>query len=147
MALRVDGEVYANLFTGDGSGLRNLSNDSKWAGITTYYPIGLAGVGVGTTAPDVNYSLTVGSPGTGKTDLFVYNKAVFAGQVEFTTGSGLEINTGVSSIRTVYRFDHPSGQINAGIVTTTSIVVNTDTLVSSGTSIGIGTTANARFGH
>lgn len=141
VALRVDGEVYANLFTGDGSGLRNLSNDSKWAGITTYYPIGLAGVGVGTTAPDVNYSLTVGSPGTGKTDLFVYNKAVFAGQVEFTTGSGLEINTGVSSIRTVYRFDHPSGQINAGIVTTTSIVVNTDTLVSSGTSIGIGTTA------
>ena len=49
VALRVDGEVYANLFTGDGSGLRNLSNDSKWAGITTYYPIGLAGVGVGTT--------------------------------------------------------------------------------------------------
>ena len=38
-----------------------------------------AGVGVGTTPPDVNYSLTVGSPGTGKTDLFVYNKAVFAG--------------------------------------------------------------------
>ena len=30
VALRVDGEVYANLFTGDGSGLRNLSNDSKW---------------------------------------------------------------------------------------------------------------------
>ena len=28
VALRVDGEVYANLFTGDGSGLRNL-NDSK----------------------------------------------------------------------------------------------------------------------
>lgn len=141
VALRVDGEVFANLFTGDGSGLRNLSNDSKWAGITTYYPIGLAGVGVGTTAPDVNFSLTVGSPGTGKTDLFVHNKAVFAGQVEFTTGSGLEINTGVTSIRTVYRFDHPSGQIKAGIVTTTSLAVNTDTLVSSGTSIGIGTTA------
>ena len=94
----------------------------------------------------MNYSLTVGSPGTGKTDLFVYNKSVFSGQVEFTTGSGLEINTGVS-IRTVYRFDHPSGQINAGIVTTTSIVVNTDTLVSSGTSIGIGTTHKCRFGH
>ena len=43
----------------------------------------------------MNYSLTVGSPGTGKTDLFVYNKSVFSGQVEFTTGSGLEINTGV----------------------------------------------------
>ena len=139
MALRVDGEVYANLFTGDGSGLRNLSNDSKWAGITTYYPIGL-GVGVGTTAPDVNYSLTVGSPGTGKTDLFVYNKSVFSGQVEFTTGSGLEINTGVSTSEQFTDLITPVVK-STGIVTTTSIVVNTDTLVSSGTSIGIGTTA------
>ncbi len=63
---------------GDGSGLFNLSNDSLMQGVQTglgtgIHPINNLNVGIGTTVFDTTFTLHVGSPGTGKTDLLVNN--------------------------------------------------------------------------
>ena len=52
----ITGSVVATAFTGDGSGLTNLANDSRWEGVhagvgTGIYPTDLLNVGIGTTSP------------------------------------------------------------------------------------------------
>ena len=80
----------ATSFKGDGSALTNLDNDSQWSNSgglgTGIYPQNLKRVGIGTTVP--HYNLDVGTTGTGTTDIYVRNTAIFAG---FTTTKDLQV--------------------------------------------------------
>jgi hypothetical protein len=66
--LKVDGVVVATAFTGDGSGLTNLQNDSLFKGVqsglgTGIHPIDNKNVGFGTTAFGTEYTVKIGSLG------------------------------------------------------------------------------------
>jgi hypothetical protein len=137
--LRVEGGIRANSFTGDGSGLFNLQNDSAWEGTTSIYPIDNKIVGIGSTVPNADYKLHVGTPGTGGTDLYVANESIFDGIVRINGGATV---SGVIT-STNFRLDGSSSVINAGIITASTIQVGTgSTLFSAtGSGVGIGTTA------
>ena len=140
----VTGAVVAAAFTGDGSGLTNLSNDSLFntvdSGIGTgIFPVNLLNVGIGTTRPDQNADLTVGAVGSSGTSLLVNGNARISGILTVS-------NVFVSGIVTATNFDinSSSGQITAGIVTATNLHVGTagtiiTTQVGFG-SVGIGST-------
>ena len=132
----IGGTVTANKFIGDGSGLTNLANDSLWSstasGIGTgIYPNDLIRVGIGTSVP--KYTLELGTAGTGNTDVYVNNTAIFAG---FTTTKDVFVGGAITA--TSYRLDSISSNIRAGIVTTTTLVVGT-AVSTSGTQVGFGT--------
>ena len=140
----VTGAVVAAAFTGDGSGLTNLSNDSLFntvdSGIGTgIFPVNLLNVGIGTTRPDQNADLTVGAVGSSGTSLLVNGNARISGILTVS-------NVFVSGIVTATNFNinSSSGQITAGIVTATNLHVGTagtiiTTQVGFG-SVGIGST-------
>ena len=141
--LRVEGGIRANSFTGDGSGLVNLVNDSLWAGVaaglgTGLYPIDNLNVGIGTTFPDNNYSLDVGTAGVGGTDLRVQNQSQFVGTVKITSAEVTGIITALN-----YDLDNSTnGRINAGVVTSTTLRVGTaGTILSATSGVGIGTSS------
>jgi len=132
----IGGTVTANKFIGDGSGLINLANDSLWSstasGIGTgIYPNNLIRVGIGTSVP--KYTLELGTAGTGNTDVYVNNTAIFAG---FTTTKDVFVGGAITA--TSYRFDSTSSNIRAGIVTATTLVVGT-AVSTFGTQVGFGT--------
>ena len=141
----VTGAVVAAAFTGDGSGLTNLQNDSLFntvdSGIGTgIYPVDLIQVGIGTTRPDQNADLTVGAVGASGTTLLVRSEARFSGIV---TANDVTV-TGFSTIAGNYNINNTSGQITAGIITSTKLHVGTGgtiitTQVGFG-SVGIGST-------
>ena len=141
----VTGAVVAAAFTGDGSGLTNLQNDSLFntvdAGIGTgLYPVELLQVGIGTTRPDQNADLTVGAVGASGTTLLVRSEARFSGII---TANNVTV-TGFSTVVGNYNINNSSGQIRAGIITTTNLHVGAagtiiTTQVGFG-SVGIGTT-------
>ena len=135
--LRVDGVVVATAFTGDGSGLTNIQNDSLWAGISTIYPINNKIVGIGTTFPSTEFKLSVGTPGTGGTDLYVANDAYLQGIITINSGAVL---SGVTTA-TGFRLDSSSGSINAGVVTATTLDVNNsgDKITVNSSGVGVGT--------
>ena len=135
--VRVEGVIVATAFTGDGSGLTNLQNDSLWAGISTIYPINNKIVGIGTTFPSTEFKLSVGTPGTGGTDLYVANDAYFQEIVTINSGAVL---SGVTTA-TGFRLDSSSGSINAGIITATTLDVNSsgDKLTVNSSGVGVGT--------
>ena len=137
--LNVNGTINAISYSGDGSGLTNLAvAGSGWSPV----PIGLgtgiystvSRVGVGTTVP--HYNLHLGRVGTGGTDLYVTNQSVFNGQV--TTQN---ISVGGILTSTSYRLAGGTGTINAGIVTTSTLVVGSGgtVITTNSTSVGIGT--------
>ena len=142
---RFSGSVVATAFTGDGSGLTNLSNDSRWGTVasglgTGIYPNDLLNVGIGTTRPLDNVDLTVGAVGSSGTTLHVYSEAKFAGIV---TTNNLTV-AGFTTVVGDYDIQNSSGEITAGIVTATTLNVGAagtiiTTLVGSG-SVGIGST-------
>lgn len=136
--LRVEGTIVATAFTGDGSGLTNLQNDSLWAGISTIYPINNKIVGIGTTFPSTEFKLSVGTPGTGGTDLYVANDAYLQGIITINSGA---VISGVTTA-TGFRLDSSSGSINAGVVTATTLDVNNsgDKITVNSSGVGIGTT-------
>ena len=134
--VNVVGVVTAASFTGDGSGLSNLANDSLWTSVasglgTGVYPNDLMRVGIGTTVP--RYNLELGAPGTGRTDLYVNNKTILAG---FTTT--VDLTVGGTLTATSYRLDSSTSNIRAGIVTATTLVVGT-AVSTSGSNVGFGT--------
>ena len=139
----VTGAVVAAAFTGDGSGLTNLQNDSLFstAGVGTgIFPVNLLQVGIGTTRPDQNADLTVGAVGASGTTLLVRSEARFSGIV---TANDVTV-TGFSTIAGNYNINNSSGQITAGIITSTNLHVGTGgtiitTQVGFG-SVGIGST-------
>ena len=142
---RFSGSIVATAFTGDGSGLTNLANDSRWGTVasglgTGIYPNDLLNVGIGTTRPLDDIDLTVGAVGASGTSLFVHGNANVSG---FITCNNLF----VSGIVTAANFDinnSSTGQITAGIITTGTLHVGTagtiiTTQVGFG-SVGIGST-------
>ena len=141
--LRVEGGIRANSFTGDGSALFNLQNDSLWAGVevglgTGIYTIDNLNVGIGTTIPDNNYNLDVGLVGAGGTALIVRNESQFQGTVKISSAN-------VSGIITASGFDlddSSSGRVTAGVVTSTTLRVGTaGTILSATSGVGIGTSS------
>ena len=133
-------------FTGDGSGLTNLANDTLFetaaSGIATgIFPVNLLNVGIGTTRPDTNIDLTVGAVGASGTTLVVRSEARFSGIV---TANDVTV-TGFSTVVGNYNnINNSSGQITAGIVTSTTLNVGAagtiiTTQVGFG-SVGIGST-------
>jgi len=135
--LNVDGYVVALGFTGDGSGLTNLQNDSAWAGISTIYPIDNKSVGIGTTFPSTDYKLSVGTPGTGGTDLYVANDTQIDGVVTLNGGANV---TGIVTV-TSFNMNDSSGTLTAGIITATTLDVNSsgDKLTVNSSGVGVGT--------
>ena len=133
----VTGAVVAAAFTGDGSGLTNLQNDSLFstAGVGTgIFPVNLLNVGIGTTRPDQNADLTVGAVGSSGTSLLVNGNANITGILTVS-------NVFVSGIVTATNFDINSsdGLINAGIVTTTVLNVGIGgTIITTVDSVGVG---------
>jgi hypothetical protein len=135
------GTVTATSFVGDGSGLINLNNDSKWAGVdvglgTGIYNTNLLNVGIGTSVP--RFNLEVGTIGAGGTSLWVNNGARFDNYL-----SANDVNiTGIITASS-YRFNGGTGTINAGIVTTTTLIVGSGgtALTNVGLNVGIGTAA------
>ena len=130
------GTVTATSFIGDGSQLTNLQTDSLWKGTasglgTGIYPNNLTRVGIGTSVPQ--FTLDVGTTGTGSTDLYVRNTSVLAG---FTTTKDVMVGGAITA--TSYRLDSSSSNIRAGIITATTLVVGT-AVSTSGTQVGFGT--------
>ena len=81
---RFSGSVVATAFTGDGSGLTGLLNDSLFSGVsaglgTGIHPVDNLNVGIGTTRPLDNVNLTVGAVGSSGTTMHVFSEAKFAG--------------------------------------------------------------------
>ena len=133
--LRVNGTIFGS-FVGDGSSLTNLPTDSLWnldAG--KVYPISNRNVGIGTTAQTGDYSLELGSVGTGKTDLFVRNKSRFVGDVNIEGAATVSGKLTSSS----FDLDDTSGDIRTGIITTTTLKVGTSNLIAGTSGVGVGT--------
>ena len=132
------GTVTATSFVGNGAALTNLNVAATgWTNISGgIYNTALNNVGIGTSVPGFN--LEVGSPGTGGTSLWVNNGARF----DYLNASNVNI-TGIITASS-YRFNGGTGSINAGIVTTGTIVVGTAGTAITTTSsqlVGVGTAA------
>ena len=142
---RFSGSVVATAFTGDGSGLTNLQNDSLFGTVpsgigTGISPLNVLNVGIGTTRPLDNVNLTVGAVGSSGTTMHVFSEAKFVG---IATVNDLTV-AGFSTVVGNFNIQNSSGQITAGIVTATTLNVGTagtiiTTQVGFG-SVGIGST-------
>ncbi len=132
----INGTASADYFSGDGSLLTNLNIAATgWVGVAAglgtgiYSPQGR--VGIGTSVP--LYVLHVGQPGSGNTDLYVENTAVFNGQTQLDNADVTGIITASS-----FRLAGGTGTINAGIITSSTLVVG-DVITTNSTSVGVGT--------
>ena len=142
---RFSGSIVATAFTGDGSGLSNLQNDSLFGTVpsgigTGISPLNVLNVGIGTTRPLDNVNLTVGAVGSSGTTMHVFSEAKFVG---IATVNDLTV-AGFSTVVGNFNIQNSSGQITAGIVTATTLNVGTagtiiTTQVGFG-SVGIGST-------
>ena len=134
------GSIVATAFTGDGSGLTNLANDSLFAAVpsgigTGISPIGALNVGIGTTRPLDDVNLTVGAVGYAGTSMHVFSEAKFAG---IATVNNLTV-TGFSTVVGNFDIQNSSGQITAGVITSTTLNVGTGgTVVTVLNSVGVG---------
>jgi hypothetical protein len=135
---RFSGSIVATAFTGDGSGLTNLQNDSLFSTVsaglgTGIHPISNLNVGIGTTRPLDDINLTVGAVGASGTSLFVHGNANISGVLTCS-------NVFVSGIVTATNFDinSSSGLINAGIITTGTLNVGTGgTIITTSNAVGV----------
>ena len=137
---RFSGSIVATAFTGDGSGLTNLANDSLFAAVpsgigTGISPIDNLNVGIGTTRPLDDVNLTVGAVGSSGTSMHVFSEAKFAG---IATVNNLTV-TGFSTVVGNFDIQNSSGQITAGVITSTTLNVGTGgTVVTVLNSVGVG---------
>ena len=136
--INVSGVVTATKFDGDGSLLTSVNvSAAGWTNITGATPIlyntDLNEVGIGTSVA-TGSKVTIGAVGASGTSLFVNGEARFAGIV---TANNVTI-TGFTTITGDYAIENTSGQITAGIVTTTDLVIGT-ALTTTSNKIGIGT--------
>ena len=150
--LQVEGAVVATAFTGDGSGLTNISNDSLWAtaGLGTgIHPINNLKVGIGTTQPTIGAQLEVGTPhvsGLGTFSLYSNNMSQFI-ETSFFKGDLIVPSSGGSGILSAtgsYNLDGVQSVVRVGVITAqTSLQVGISNTVAylSDTGVGIGTTA------
>ena len=150
--LNVTGICSAAFLVGDGSDITNLNAAAiGWSPVKDPTGVGQTGifnaasgkinearVGIGTSVPQ--YNLDLGSPGTGRTDLYVRNKAIVVGQFD-----PRDVN--VSGVLTCdgmgYRLDATSqGWVQAGVVTAYSKLQagsSSSKFIFDGTNLGIGT--------
>jgi hypothetical protein len=128
------GTVTATSFVGDGSGLTGIGSQA-WSVVSGgLFNTTLTNVGIGTTV--IGFNLEVGSIGAGGTSLRVNNGARF----DYLDANNVSI-TGIITASS-YRFNGGTGSVNAGIVTTGTLVVGTAGTVITTTSsqlVGIGT--------
>ena len=137
--VNISGVATATRFVGDGSLLSNVNvSAAGWTNITgsdvILYNTDLNEVGIGTSV-GTGSNVTIGVSGTSETSLFVNGKSNFVGIV---TAADVTI-TGFTTVTGDYDIQNASGQITAGIITTTNLSVGTFEIV--GNQIGIGTTA------
>jgi hypothetical protein len=130
------GDVYGSVFYGDGSGLVNLNAAALgWTQIPGgIYNTALNLVGIGTTTP--RFNLEVGAVGTGGTSLWVNNTARF----DNTLSANNVTITGIITASS-FNFTGGTGTVNAGIVTTGTLVVGSGgtAITTVGPNVGIGT--------
>ena len=133
----ISGNVYGGVYYGDGSGLTNISAPSSgWTQISGgIYNTALNNVGIGTSVP--RFKLEVGAAGAGGTSLWVNNQ----GRFNDSLSANHVIITGIITASS-YNLNGGTGTINAGIVTTATLVVGTGgtVITTNTTSVGIGTT-------
>ena len=131
------GTLTATSFVGNGSGLFGVTVPAAgWTQISGgIYNTALNNVGIGTSVP--RFNLEVGAIGAGGTSLLVNNTARF----DNTLSANNAIITGIITSSS-YNFTGGTGTINAGIVTTATLVVGTGgtVITTNTTSVGIGTT-------
>ena len=135
--VNIGGTITASYFSGDGSFLVNLNAAALgWTQISGgIYNTALNNVGIGTSVP--RFNLEVGSVGAGGTSLWVNNNARFD---NFLSANNATI-TGIITASS-YNFTGGTGTINAGIITTSTLIVGTGgtVITTNTTSVGIGTT-------
>ena len=133
----ISGTISASSFVGDGSGLTNID----FGGVVGWSPVSggiynnaLNNVGIGTSVP--RFNLEVGPVGSSSTTIFVNGNARFEG----TLSSNNVIVTGIITASS-YNLSGGTGNINAGIVTTSTLVVGSGgtTITTAGPNVGIGT--------
>tara|TARA_B100001564_G_scaffold1933_1_gene1724 strand:- start:8912 stop:14803 length:5892 start_codon:yes stop_codon:yes gene_type:complete len=129
----------AGTFYGDGSGLTNLANDSLFQGVaaglgTGIFPQSGLTVGIDTTEFDSEYSLLLGSPGTGKTNLYVNN------QSRFISTAAFDGNVNIDGKLSVTSFDIASASSNmtVGVLTATELCIGAGCTILKATANGIG---------
>jgi len=137
--INVSGVMTATKFDGDGSLLTSVNvSAAGWTNITgsgaILYNTDLNEVGIGTSV-GTGSNVTIGDVGAAGTSLFVNGEARFAGNVNVNNVAV----TGFTTVTGDYAIENAGGQITAGIVTTTDLVVGT-VLTTTSNKIGIGTT-------
>ena len=135
---------HGGTYFGDGSGLTNLANDSLMRGVqaglgTGIHPIDNLNVGIGTTAFDTTFTLHVGSPGTGKTDLLVNNLSRFKSTADFEGDVNIE---GAVSI-TNFDINSSSSNMTVGVLTATNLHVGLAKTILATTADGVGINATS----
>jgi len=132
----ISGNVYSRVYYGDGSGLTNINVPaSGWTQISGgIYNTSLNSVGIGTINP--RFPLEVGAEDSGGTSLWVNNQ----GRFNDSLSANNVIITGIITASS-YNLDGGTGSINAGIVTTATLVVGTGgtAITNVGSNVGIGT--------
>ena len=134
--LNVEGNMQASFYYGDGSNLSNLASDTLWnntgtAGTSIWSALN---VGIGTTTPNDEYTLKLGTPGTGTTDLYVQNQSRFISTSVFEGDVNFDGNVTITNLTS------NGGNIFAGIVTATNTlrVGSSTTTLSAVASQGVG---------
>ena len=136
--INTSGVITATRFEGDGSQLTSVNvSAAGWTNITSGTPIlyntTLNEVGIGTSVA-TGAKATIGAVGDTGTSLHVNEKANFAGVIEANNA----VITGFTTITGDYSIANTGGEITAGKITTTDLIVGT-ALTTSSNKIGVGT--------
>ena len=146
----VIGTCFANAFRGDGSALTNLNVDaSGWTNITgAIYNTALNTVGIGTSVPEQDAALVIGTAGDNTQGMYVNTNAYFAGITTIANSSVTGITASNFTLTNttngkVYASEigiNTSTPTQAFQVGTGSPISTQVTVISGIGSVGIGTT-------
>ena len=138
----VGSTITASSFVGDGSLITNINTSALgWTNAGgIIYNTDLGSVGLGTSVTSVNLTVGDSVAGVGTTTMVVHGQANFVGIVSVRDVNIVGFVTAVA-----YDLQSASGQITAGIVTTTNIKVGSGatSIITYGVNVGIGSTLPA----